>query len=172
MEKRNLGIIKKGKGDAMNAKNAARSYRALAAHEKPGKVGVPFKPGEDPRRHKLGRVSLDRAAFAVKLNNFLCNGEGDPEDLAKILWRYVRKGEPWAVKEILDRILGRCVQPIEVEEKPKRITYVVKYADGGPTVPYAENGRILKPGEVPAASANDEERPLILPRELKDHDGR
>lgn len=152
MKKENLGIVKKGKGDAIGAKNAIRKTDTLVRSKCTVAVGKPFQKGDDPRRHKFGRVSLDRAAFAVKLNNFLCNGEGDPEELAKILWRYVRKGESWAVREILDRILGRAVQPIEVGETPKRITYIVKYAD---------DLTILN--ETPAPSPTDEKaEPMLM----------
>ncbi len=114
------------------------SKRAVAA---PGK---PFQKGEDPRRHKFGRESLDRAAFSAKLNNFLCNGIGDPKELAQILWGYARRGQAWAVSEILDRICGRVPQALQIEPVPGiyRIVYAGEFTA-------EEIERAAKEGQLP-----------------------
>ena len=102
------------------ASGAAVSKRAV-----PG--GKPFTAGDDPRRHKLGRMSLDRAAFSARLNNGLCNGEGDPEELAALLWREARRGKPWAIVELLNRIMGR--EPIGVSLSGEPVIYRIVYDD-------------------------------------------
>jgi hypothetical protein len=114
-------------GAARKKDALACSQRALAAHVKPRKVGKPFKKGEDPRRHKLGRVSLDRAAFAAQLNNYFCNGIGEPKALAEVLWKCALKGQAWAVCELLDRICGKVMQSVQVEE-PRR-EFIIRHAD-------------------------------------------
>jgi len=110
-----------------------RSKPAVAAG-----FGRPFLEGEDPRRHKLGRTSLGRAAFMARLNNALAGGEGDPEELARILWKYARAGKPWAISEILDRICGRPTQPLEHSGEVKtgeklivKVIHVNDEASGG-----------------------------------------
>jgi len=53
----------------------------------------------------------------ARLNNALAGGEGDPEELARILWKYARGGKPLAISEILDRVcacsLLSCQAPQE-----------------------------------------------------------
>jgi hypothetical protein len=159
----NLNKAKRAQ-DKLNAKDVRahvrreendRSERALAAHGKPGQIGKPFMPGEDPRRHKLGRVSLDRAAFSAKVSNYLCNGTGSPKDLARILWKYALKGEAWAVSELLDRICGKVAQAVQLEEPVRK--FIIVYAD-----------EALEPaGTDPRA-----ERELSLSRKIEGQDGR
>ena len=132
-----------------------RSERVLAAHGKPGMIGKPFKPGEDSRRHKLGRMSLDRAAFAAQLNNFLCNGAGSPEALAGVLWKCALKGQAWAVCELLDRICGKVAQAVQLEEPVRK--FIIVHADEAPE---------------PAATDPGAERALALSRKIEGHDGR
>ena len=150
---------------AVRKKDAlVRSNRALAARGKPGKIGKPFKLGEDPRRHKLGRVSLDRAAAAAKINNLLCNGTGDPAELAAVLWKHALKGEAWAVSELLDRICGKVALAIQLE-KPIVQGFVVCHQDEEPTpADYARlDAKIKKETDnEPALSPIDEKAERLL----------
>jgi len=142
-------------GAARKKDALACSKRAVAAHEKPKKIGKPFKKGEDPRRHKLGRVSLDRAAAAAKINNLLCNGIGDPAELAAVLWKHALKGEAWAVSELLNRICGKVMQSVQVEEPVRK--FIIVYAD-----------EALEPaGTDPRA-----EREFSFSRKIEGRDGR
>jgi hypothetical protein len=141
-----------------------RSERALAAHGNPGMIGKPFKPGEDSRRHKLGRMSLDRAAFAAQLNNFLCNGAGSPEALAGVLWKYALRGQAWAVCELLDRVAGKITQPIHIAELAQK--YRIVYADGTPA-----GGPFYGPGFIDPTD-EEAERVLAMGRKTGDPDGR
>jgi len=118
-------------------------------------AGKPFQKGVDPRRHKLGRMSLDRAAFSAKLSNYLCNGTGDPEELAGILWKYARAGQAWAVSELLDRICGKVAQAVQLEEPVRK--FIIVHADEAPE---------------PAATDPGAERALALSRKIEGHDGR
>ena len=88
-----------------------RSNTAVA-----GGRGRPFRKGEDPRRHKLGRVSLSRSSLFAKFSEALGGEAGDPAELARILWKYARVGRPWAVTEILNRICGKPTPPQENSE--------------------------------------------------------
>ena len=147
--------VLKPAGTARKKGSLVHSKRALAASAKPRVVGKPFMPGPDPRRHRLGRASLDRAAFSAKLNNFLCNGIGDPEALARILWKYAMAGQAWAVTELLNRICGKVAQAVQLEESVRK--FIIMYAD-----------EALEP----AAADPRAERELSLSRKIEGQDGR
>ena len=100
-------------------------------------------------------MSLDRAAFSAKLSNYLCNGTGDPEELAGILWKYARAGQAWAVSELLDRICGKVAQAVQLEEPVRK--FIIVHADEAPE---------------PAATDPGAERALALSRKIEGHDGR
>ena len=151
-------------GAAREKRAPACSKCAVAAHGRPGKIGNPFKKGEDPRRHKLGRVSLDRAAFAAQLNNYFCNGIGDPRKLAEVLWKCALKGQAWAVCELLDRICGKEAQPIRFIEPAQK--YRIVYADGTPAGKPFYGPGIIDPADEKA------ERVLAMSPKIGDPDGR
>jgi len=167
--------VLKSEGTTRKKDALARSNRALAAHGKPGMVGNPFKKGADPRRHKLGRVSLDRAAFAAQLNNYFCNGIGDPRKLADVLWKCALKGQAWAVSELLDRICGKVALAIQLE-KPVIKGFIICHGDEEPTpADYARlDAKIKREGEGSTLSPTDEKaaRVLAMSPKIEDRDGR
>jgi hypothetical protein len=129
--------------------------------------GKPFQPGPDPRRHKFGRASLNRADFMAKLNNALCNGIGEPDEIARILWKYARMGRSWALVEIMDRIGGRVPQSVQLGPL-ENVTYKVVY-DEVPTTTIRvhwgkDSGRLMDPAPSPrvleAISEGDKKRQL------------
>lgn len=76
--------------------------------------GRPFKKGDDPNRHTLGRVSRQRAAWMdAMLNAFVL--ELGPKEAGKIRARLYRQGR--LIPETDDRIGGKLTQPIEADLK-------------------------------------------------------
>ena len=75
---------------------------------KPGR----FKKGDDPRRNKRGARSKEAQSFAERFANALAKG-GEPQDLSEMLWEKALKGQSWAVEILLDRLIGKVVQPID-----------------------------------------------------------
>lgn len=71
--------------------------------------GCPFKKGDDPNRHKLGRVSRQRAGWMdAMLNAFVL--ELDPAEAGKVRAKLYRQGR--LIPETDDRIGGKVTQPI------------------------------------------------------------
>ncbi len=85
-------------------------------------VGRPFRKGDDPRRNR-GTGTSEAKSFGIRFNNALASG-GDPKDLSDILWEKAKRGQPWAIEIILDRLIGK---PKENEGQPK--AFIVLYAD-------------------------------------------
>ena len=83
--------------------------------------GRPFKKGDDPNRHKLGRVSRQRAGWMdAMLNAFVL--ELDPVDAGKVRAKLYRQGR--LIPETDDRMGGKVTQPIAAEQN---IVYRVIY---------------------------------------------
>lgn len=98
------------------ARSGPREKGALVRSNRTHAAGKPFKKGADSRRHKLGRMSLDRAAFATAFNNSLC-AAGNPKELAEILWKRARAGHAWAVLELLERTCGKVIQAVQAGDE-------------------------------------------------------
>ena len=88
-------------------------------------VGRPFQKGDDPRRCKGGR-SKEAQSFGLRFGNALATG-GDPKEIADVLWEKARRGQPWAIEILLDRLIGK---PKDNEGQPK--AFIVVYADEKP----------------------------------------
>jgi hypothetical protein len=71
----------------------------------------PFTGKDDPRRNKTGNKTADRAAWAINFNNALAE-KADPDKLIKKLLDLAERGCEWAMKEVLDRLMGKSTQPI------------------------------------------------------------
>jgi hypothetical protein len=72
----------------------------------------PFKKGPDPRRNPTGGVCKERAAWEQKFRNALAE-KADPCKLAQVLVdAAMRAKRPWAIEIILDRLIGKSVQPL------------------------------------------------------------
>lgn len=86
-----------------------------------------FKKGADPRRNGNGNLNSKAQAWSIRFRNQLALELG-PEEAAKIMAREYRKGRPWAVAEVNERLMGKVTQPIDqagnvtfrvIYEKPK-----------------------------------------------------
>ena len=71
----------------------------------------PFKKGYDPRRGKGGK-NAEAQAFAVRFRNALAEKISAGE-MAELLIAEAKRKRPWAIQEILDRLMGKSTQPIE-----------------------------------------------------------
>ncbi len=96
----------------------------------------PFTGKDDPRRNKSGNKTADRAAWAINFNNALAK-KADPDKLIKKLLELAERGCEWAMKEVLDRLMGKVAQPLahsgEIKTNDPLIVKVVfvKDSDGG-----------------------------------------
>jgi hypothetical protein len=79
-----------------------------------------FKPGNDPNRNAKGPVCKERATWAIEFNNALAK-RADAEALVEKLVSLAERGVEWAMKEVLDRLLGKVTQPIDIKPNIWRI---------------------------------------------------
>lgn len=91
----------------------------------PSRAGIAgrFKKGDDPRRNKTGCRSREATSFAERFANALAEG-GSPKEISDILWEKARKGQPWALEIVLDRLIGK---PKENEGQPT--VFKIVYGD-------------------------------------------
>ena len=76
--------------------------------------GRPFKKGDDPNRHKLGRISKQRAGWMdAMLNAFVL--ALDPTEAGKVRAKLYRQGR--LIPETDDRIGGKVTQPMSGDMK-------------------------------------------------------
>lgn len=76
--------------------------------------GRPFVKGDTRINKNQGPLCREAAQFAIAFKNALAKG-GKPEMLAKILWDKALAGRPWAIEMLLDRLIGKEVQPLSGE---------------------------------------------------------
>jgi len=72
--------------------------------------GKPFEKG-DPRINKHGPVSEERRTFTVEFNNAIAKRADVPKLVDKLV-TLAEHGIEWAMKEVLDRTMGKVTQPI------------------------------------------------------------
>jgi len=71
----------------------------------------PFKKGADPKRNTGGNKNKEAQAFSILFRNALAK-KMSPDELAELLVANAKKNKPWAIEEILDRLIGKVTQPI------------------------------------------------------------
>ena len=78
--------------------------------------GRPFVKG-DPRiqRNTKGPVCKERQAFAIEFNNAIAKRADIPKLVEKLVG-LAEKGCEWAMKEVLDRTMGKVTQPVETDQ--------------------------------------------------------
>jgi hypothetical protein len=79
-----------------------RSLENLESHKwRKGRSGNPGgRPSKQPITQALAKVV----------------GEREAEQLARIVWRHAKKGEPWAIHFIADRLEGKAIARNEMGE--------------------------------------------------------
>ena len=85
--------------------------RAGGVQRKTGPNNGQFKKG-DPRINRNGRKSVTRAEWSVKFNDLLAE-ELPPNEAVKVLIKAYKAGRPWAIQEVLERLMGKVTQPID-----------------------------------------------------------
>ena len=85
--------------------------RAGGVKGKTGPNNGQFKKG-DPRINRNGRKSVTRAEWSVKFNDLLAE-ELPPNEAVKVLIKAYKAGRPWAIQEVLERLMGKVTQPID-----------------------------------------------------------
>ena len=88
-----------------------------------GKTSGSFKSGPDGRRARTGGVPQERRVWARSFGDVLAKKVSVERVVAKLA-EAVERGREWAIKEVLDRICGKPVQPSEqIGEMNFHITY-------------------------------------------------
>ena len=120
--------------------------------------GKPFQPGPDPRRNVNGRRCKDALEFDKEFSRLLAGG-GDPQKLARVLWKKAMRGSEWAIDAVLDRLCGKPLQR-QIIQQPHQ-NFVITYANTAEEWAKAHN---LDPEKV-RALIGDENMPAesILP---------
>ena len=137
---------------------AARPEGSSPDPETKRTIGRPFQPGDDPRRHMSGRKCADAIAFSQAFTRALADG-GNPEALARLIWKRAMKGNPYAIDVVLDRLIGPVNKAAIVSNQP--IFFSIRYEpdpgpDAAPMPREPEHSKILNlnssnvPGRDPA----------------------
>lgn len=125
--------------------------------------GVPFKKGEDTRRHLDGRKSKDALDFKAEFKRVL-HDEVNIKKLVRVLLRKAEAGIPWAMQEVLDRGLGKAVQFTDNKFEEGLVTYRILL--GGDTID-EETGVVIRRSGYIATSEHiiDGRKPIDEERE-------
>lgn len=76
-------------------------------------AGRPFVKG-DPRINRRGPVSKSRQSFTNEFNNALAE-RANAQKLVDKLVSLAEHGVEWAMKEALDRLMGKVSQPMDLK---------------------------------------------------------
>jgi hypothetical protein len=97
----------------------------IASQKRTPPRGRPFKKG-DARINKHGPVSEERRVFSVEFNNAIAK-RADMTVLVDKLLTLAEHGVEWAMKEVLDRTLGKVSQPLAHSGE---LSHVLSFAFG------------------------------------------
>jgi hypothetical protein len=64
----------------------------------------------------ISRTLRNRAHFDALLRKELT--DRDFTTILALMLREAKKGERWAIREILDRLIGKAITPVEIQEAP------------------------------------------------------
>ena len=117
---------------------------------------MPFQKG-----NKLGgRRRKEKIAYAALMLELKAAGEDLPclREVMKVLIAQAKEGQPWAIKELFDRLDGKAMQAVEIDSREdRRINITVTEQAARFSALLAKLGPVLE-GELVEGSGGDEPR--------------
>ena len=122
---------------------------------------MPFEKG-----NKLGgRRRKEKFVYAALLMELKAAGEDLPclREVMKVLIAQAKEGQPWAIRELIDRIDGKAMQAVEIDSHEDRtINVTVAEQAGRISALLGKLGPVLE-GELASGTGDDE----LEPRKVK-----
>jgi hypothetical protein len=94
-----------------------RSNTAVAA------IGKPFAKGEDQRRNMHGQKNKEAVEITAAMKAAFAEEGARGDRFRKVVdkvWEKAALGVPWAVQMVMDRVLGRVKESVEVSTPTDR----------------------------------------------------